>query len=246
GERETRGHGDLQATIYKQQLLTTMSPDIRGFIFDLDGVLTDTAEYHYLAWQKLADEEGLPFNREANEALRGVSRRESLLHIIGDRKYSESQLQEMMDRKNRYYVESIQNISPQDLLPGVVTLLDELKQAGIKIALGSASKNAQTVIEKLGIANRIDAIADGYSVQRPKPAPDLFLYAANQLGLEPSQVIVVEDAEAGIEAALAGGMWTIGLGPAARVGAAHIVLPSLADVHWTDLNAKLKELGIGD
>ncbi|TFI54031.1 beta-phosphoglucomutase [Mastigocladus laminosus UU774] len=246
GERETRRHGDLQATIYKQQLPTTMSPDIRGFIFDLDGVLTDTAEYHYLAWQKLADEEGLPFNREANEALRGVSRRESLLHIIGDRKYSEAQLQEMMDRKNRYYVESIQNISPQDLLPGVVTLLDELKQAGIKIALGSASKNAQTVIEKLGIANRIDAIADGYSVQRPKPAPDLFLYAANQLGLEPSQVIVVEDAEAGIEAALAGGMWTIGLGPAARVGAAHIVLPSLADVHWTDLNAKLKELGIGD
>ncbi len=246
GNTETRGHGDLQPTTKKQQPPTTMSSDIRGFIFDLDGVLTDTAEYHYLAWQKLADEEGLPFNREANEALRGVSRRESLLHIIGDRKYSEAQLQEMMDRKNRYYVESIQNISPQDLLPGVVTLLDELKQAGIKIALGSASKNAQTVIEKLGIANRIDAIADGYSVQRPKPAPDLFLYAANQLGLEPSQVIVVEDAEAGIEAALAGGMWTIGLGPAARVGAAHIVLPSLADVHWTDLNAKLKELGIGD
>ncbi|MFB2768838.1 beta-phosphoglucomutase [Pelatocladus sp. BLCC-F211] len=245
GERETRGHGDLQSTINRQPP-TTMSPDIRGFIFDLDGVLTDTAEYHYLAWQKLADEEGLPFNREANEALRGVSRRESLLHIVGDRKYSEAQLQEMMDRKNRYYVESIENISPQDLLPGVVTLLDELKQAGIKIALGSASKNAQAVIEKLGIANRIDAIADGYSVQRPKPAPDLFLYAANQLGFEPSQCVVVEDAEAGIEAALAGQMWTIGLGPAARVGAAHIVLPSLADVHWTDLNAKLKELGVGD
>jgi beta-phosphoglucomutase len=223
-----------------------MSPDIRGFIFDLDGVLTDTAEYHYLAWHKLADEEELPFNREANEALRGVSRRESLLHIVGDRQYSEAQLQEMMDRKNRYYVESIQNISPHDLLPGVVTLLDELKQAGIKIALGSASKNAQTVIEKLGITNRIDAITDGYSVQRPKPAPDLFLYAANQLGLEPSQVIVVEDAEAGIEAALAGQMWTIGLGPPARVGAAHIVLPSLAGVHWTDLRAKLNELRIGD
>ncbi|MCP6758076.1 MAG: beta-phosphoglucomutase [Fischerella sp. CENA71] len=244
-DRETREHGDLQSTTNKQPP-TTMSPDIRGFIFDLDGVLTDTAEYHYLAWQKLADEEGLPFNREANEALRGVSRRESLLHIVGDKKYSEAQLQEMMERKNRYYVESIQNISPHDLLPGVVTLLDELKQAGIKIALGSASKNARTVIEKLGIANRIDAIADGYSVQRPKPAPDLFLYAANQLGLEPAQVIVVEDAEAGIEAALAGQMWTIGLGPAARVGAAHIVLPSLADVHWTDLRAKLNELKIGD
>lgn len=244
GDKEIRGQGKWITT--NKQPPTTMSPDIRGFIFDLDGVLTDTAEYHYLAWQKLADEEGLPFSREANEALRGVSRRESLLYIVGDRKYSEAQLQEMMDRKNRYYVESIQNISPQDLLPGVVTLLDELKQAGIKIALGSASKNARTVIEKLGIANRIDAIADGYSVQRPKPAPDLFLYAAKQLGLEPAQSVVVEDAEAGIEAALAGGMWAIGLGPASRVGAAHIVLPSLAGVHWSDLHAKLNELVIGN
>jgi kojibiose phosphorylase len=244
GDKEIRGQGKWITT--NKQPPTTMSADIRGFIFDLDGVLTDTAEYHYLAWQKLADEEGLPFSREANEALRGVSRRESLLYIVGDRKYSEAQLQEMMDRKNRYYVESIQNISPQDLLPGVVTLLDELKQAGIKIALGSASKNARTVIEKLGIANRIDAIADGYSVQRPKPAPDLFLYAAKQLGLEPAQSVVVEDAEAGIEAALAGGMWAIGLGPASRVGAAHIVLPSLAGVHWSDLHAKLNELVIGN
>ncbi|BAU05028.1 beta-phosphoglucomutase [Fischerella sp. NIES-3754] len=244
GDKEIRRQGKWITT--NKQPPTTMSADIRGFIFDLDGVLTDTAEYHYLAWQKLADEEGLPFSREANEALRGVSRRESLLRIVGDRKYSEAQLQEMMDRKNRYYVESIQNISPQDLLPGVVTLLDELKQAGIKIALGSASKNARTVIEKLGIANRIDAIADGYSVQRPKPAPDLFLYAAKQLGLEPAQSVVVEDAEAGIEAALAGGMWAIGLGPASRVGAAHIVLPSLAGVHWSDLHAKLNELVIGN
>jgi kojibiose phosphorylase len=220
------------------------SPDIRGFIFDLDGVLTDTAEYHYLAWQRLADEEGLPFNRQANEALRGVSRRDSLMYILGEKQYTEEQIQEMMDRKNRYYVESIQNISPEDLLPGVITLLDELKQAGIKIALGSASKNARPVVEKLGIANRIDAIADGYSVQKPKPAPDLFLYAANQLGLEPAQCVVVEDAEAGVEAALAGGMWTVGLGPASRVGAAHIVLPSLDGVHWTDLRAKLNNVAM--
>ncbi len=224
--------------------LHSTSPDsnIRGFIFDLDGVLTDTAEYHYLAWQRLADEEGLPFNREANEALRGVSRRESLLHIVGDKEYTEEQLQEMMDRKNGYYVESIQNISPKDLLPGVLTLLDELRQAGIKIAIGSASKNAHTVVEKLGIGDKIDAIADGYSVQRPKPAPDLFLYAAQQLGLEPKQSVVVEDAEAGIEAALAGGMWTVGLGPTTRVGAAHIVLPSLDGVHWEDLRTKLSDI----
>ncbi|QIR37745.1 beta-phosphoglucomutase [Tolypothrix sp. PCC 7910] len=215
------------------------SPDIRGVIFDLDGVLTDTAEYHYRAWQKLADEEGIPFNRQANEALRGVSRRESLMLIIGDRPYSEEQIQEMMARKNRYYVESIENISPADLLPGAIALLDELRQAGIKIAIGSASKNAQTVVDKLGIADKVDAIADGYSVEKPKPAPDLFLFAAKLLGLPPAQCVVVEDAAAGVEAALAGGMWAVGLGPVERVGAANVVLPSLAGIKWADIKGKL-------
>ena len=213
--------------------------DIKGFIFDLDGVLTDTAEFHYLAWQRLADEEGLPFTREANEALRGVSRRESLLLIVGDKKYSEAQLQEMMERKNRYYVESIENISPADLLPGALAFLDELRHAGIKIALGSASKNARPVVERLGIASKIDALADGYSVEKPKPAPDLFIFAAGELGLDPTQCVVVEDAAAGVDAALAAGMWAIGLGPVERVGAAHIVLPSLAGANWSDIRAKL-------
>jgi kojibiose phosphorylase len=208
-------------------------------IFDLDGVLTDTAEFHYLAWQRLADEENIPFNRHANEALRGVSRRASLMLIIGDRPYSEAQIQEMMERKNRYYVEFIQNITSKDLLPGAIALLDELRQAGIKIAIGSASKNAHPVVERLGIANKIDAIADGYSVQQPKPAPDLFLFAAQQLGLPPQQCVVVEDAKAGIEAALAAGMWAIGIGPPERVGAAHIVLPSLESTKWANLQAQL-------
>lgn len=215
-------------------------PDIRGFIFDLDGVLTDTAEYHYRAWQKLADEEGIPFDRQANEALRGVSRRESLLLMLGDRPYSEAQIQEMMNRKNRYYVESIENISAADLLPGAIAFLDELRQAGIKIAIGSGSKNARTVLEKLGITQKVDAIADGYSVQRAKPAPDLFLFAAKELGLQPNQCVVVEDAAAGIEAALAARMWTIGIGPVSRVGAAHVVLPNLKGVSWADLQAKLR------
>ena len=253
GDKETRGQGDKEKSlpIPSSSPPPSSSPlplphssssslDIRGFIFDLDGVLTDTAEFHYLAWQKLADEEGLPFTREANEALRGVSRRESLLLIIGDnKKYSEAQIQEMMERKNRYYVESIENISPADLLPGALPFLDELRQAGIKIALGSASKNARPVVDRLGIASKIDAIADGYSVEKPKPAPDLFLFAAQQLGLQPAQCVVVEDAAAGIEAALAGGMWVIGLGPVERVGAAHIVLPSLAGATWSDIRAKL-------
>ncbi len=168
-----------------------------------------------------------------------MSRRESLLKIVGDLPYPKEVLQEMMERKNRYYVESIQDISSKDLLPGALNLLDELRQANIKIAIGSASKNAHTVIEKLGIADRVDTIADGYSVQNPKPAPDLFLFAAKELGLQPAQSVVVEDAAAGIEAALAGGMWTVGLGPASRVGSAHVVLPSLKGVHWADLQAKL-------
>lgn len=125
------------------------------------------------------------------------------------------------------------------MLPGVVELLDELRRAEIRIAIGSASKNARTVIEQLGIADRVDAIADGYSVEHPKPAPDLFLCAATQLGLDPAHCVVVEDAPTGIAAAIAAGMWTIGLGPADRVGAAHIVLPNLMGVHLSDLQTKL-------
>lgn len=216
-------------------------PDIRGVIFDLDGVLTDTAEYHYRSWQKLADEEGLFFNRQANEALRGVSRRDSLLRILGDRQVSEDKLQEMMERKNHYYVSFIQDISPKDLLPGALALLQDLRRQNIRIALGSASKNAQGVIERLGIVDFIDVVADGYSVERSKPAPDLFLFAAEQLGLEPNHCVVVEDAESGIAAALAAKMWAVGLGPVERVGKAHVVLPSLSGVSWNDLLVKLDE-----
>jgi kojibiose phosphorylase len=220
-------------------------PNIQGFIFDVDGVLTDTAEFHYRAWQRLADEEGLPFDRQANEALRGVSRRESLLHIVGNRQYSEAALGEMMERKNRYYLEFIQTITPQDLFPGAIELLTELRQAGIKIAIGSASKNARTVIDKLGIGNLVDAIADGDNVALPKPAPDLFLFAAKQIGLDPDRCVVVEDATVGIAAAIAAGMWTIGIGPATRVGAANIILPNLVGVHSIDLQTQLRQM-LGD
>jgi kojibiose phosphorylase len=216
-------------------------PNIQGVIFDLDGVLTETAEYHYRGWQRLADEEGIPFDRQANEAMRGLSRQDSLLQMLGDRSRTEEQLQEMMERKNRYYLEFIKDVSAADLLPGAVELLDELRSAGIKVAIGSASKNAQEVIQRLGVGDRVDTISDGYSVTRSKPAPDLFLHAANQLGLAPEHCVVVEDAASGVEAALAAGMWAVGLGPVERVGAAHVVLPSLAGVHWSDLLAKLNQ-----
>lgn len=208
---------------------------IRGFIFDLDGVLTDTAEYHYRAWKRLADEIGIPFSRQENEALRGIPRRESLLLLLKGRVYPEEQLQEWMERKNNYYLEFIRQMTPADVLPGARELLEELRAAGLKTAVGSASKNAREVIERLGIAPLLDAISDGYSVTRQKPAPDLFLHAAGQLGLLPSECVVVEDAAAGIEAALAGSFWTIGLGPAERVQGAHLILPSLEKVRLAEL-----------
>jgi beta-phosphoglucomutase len=216
------------------------SPEqIHGVIFDLDGVLTDTAEYHYRAWQKVADEEDIPFDRQANEALRGLSRRDSLLALLGDRTLPEAQMLEWMARKNDYYLELIQHMSPADLLPGAGELIDELKANGMKVAIGSASKNAKQAIALLGIGDRIDAISDGYSVTHSKPAPDLFLHAAEQLDLAPVSCIVVEDAASGVDAAIAAGMWAVGLGPIERVGAAHVVLPNLEGVRWPQLLAKL-------
>ena len=148
---------------------------IKGFIFDLDGVLTDTAEYHYRGWKRLADEEGIPFSRTENEALRGIPRRASLMVLLKGRTYPEEKIQEMMERKNSFYLEFIREITPRDLLPGSRELLEEIRAAGLKSALGSASKNAGEVIDRLGIRDLLDAISDGYSVQRQKPAPDLFL-----------------------------------------------------------------------
>lgn len=210
---------------------------IRGFIFDLDGVITDTAEYHYRAWKQLADENGWAFDRTANEKLRGVSRRASLMLILGDRAadYSEAQIEAFMAHKNELYLKLIRQITPRDLLPGAPALLKELHAAHYKIALGSASKNARQVLNSLGIAELFDAIADGGSVERQKPAPDLFLFAAQALGLLPSECVVVEDAAAGIQAAKAGGFYALGLGPPERVGGADAVLPNLAGVHLADI-----------
>ena len=212
---------------------------INGFIFDLDGVLVDTAEFHYRGWKRLADEEGIPFDRKANEALRGIPRRESLLLILQGLSFPEAKIQEMMERKNRYYVEFIQEITPSDMLPGALDLLQEIRRAGLKSAIGSASKNTCQVVEKLGIEPLIDAISDGYSVNNPKPAPDLFLHAAAQLGLPPAKCVVVEDATAGIQAAISGGFRSIGLGPTERVGAADLVFPSLEGVHLQQILAAL-------
>jgi kojibiose phosphorylase len=215
------------------------SHTVQAFIFDLDGVVTDTAEYHYLSWQQLADEEGIPMDRALGDELRGVSRRDSLMRIIGDRPYTEEQILEMMDRKNRYYVEMLDRITAGDMLPGMESLLHEINDAGLKIGLGSASKNARPVLDRLGITDMFDVIGDGYSVEEHKPDPALFLFAAEQLGVAPANAVVVEDAEAGVEAAVAGGFLSIGIGPADRVGQATIVLDSFEGLTLADVLERL-------
>ena len=210
---------------------------LEAFILDLDGVLTDTAEYHYRAWKRLADEEGIAFTREDNEQLRGVSRRRSLEILLGDHvaKYSEDEIQEMMARKNSYYQELLTQITEDDFLPGARELIDELKSRGFKVAIGSASKNTKIVLRSLKIIEEFDAIADGYSSVRGKPAPDVFVWAAGRMGVYPQHCVVVEDAESGVQAALTGGMVAVGIGPEKRVGAAHFRYDSTADIDLDEI-----------
>lgn len=204
-----------------------MGRPLKAFILDLDGVITDTAEYHYQAWRRLAEEEGIPFSREENESLRGVSRKESLLLLLKGRSLSQERLQEMMDRKNRYYVESIQKISPHDFLPGAREMILGIREKGLLLGLASASKNARTVLKNLKITDLFHTISDGYSVEETKPSPQLFLYTAKNLGVLPEDCAVVEDAESGIEGALRAGMFVIGIGPEERVGKAHLYYESV-------------------
>lgn len=208
----------------------------QAIIFDLDGVLTDTSEYHFKAWKQLADEEGIPFTKEENDAhLRGVGRRDSLMYIIRGRTYSEAQIQEMMDRKNRYYTEMIKSMTPNDLVAGGKQLLAEIRNAGIKSAIASSSKNCRTVLERLEITSYFDGIADGYSVVNSKPAPDLFVYAAGLVQVPTPACLGVEDADAGIEAIKTAGMQALGIGPKERFHRADKVLPTLASLHLTDV-----------
>jgi beta-phosphoglucomutase len=208
----------------------------QAILFDLDGVLTDTSEYHYQAWKHLANDEGIPFTHEENDAhLRGVARRESLNYIIRGRQYSEEQIQEMMDRKNRYYNDLVKQMTPNDLVEGGRELLEEIHQAGIKIATASASKNCRIVLERLDIVHYFDGIADGYSVSNSKPAPDIFVFAAGLVSVPTSACLGVEDADAGIEAIKAAGMQALAIGPAERFHKADKVLADMVKKQLHDL-----------
>ena len=205
-----------------------------GIIFDLDGVLTDTVEFHFRSWQRLAVELGLPFSRVENEALRGRSRLDAL-ELFLDGRPIEGDRQELMERKNRYFLESIEELGPQHLAPGAGELLAAAGKKGVRLGLASASRNAQLVCSRLGILPLFDAYADGCTGLRPKPEPDSFLWVAGRLDLTPGQCTVVEDAMAGVAAARAGGFRVVGLGPIERVGEADLVLEDLSQVSLEDL-----------
>lgn len=189
---------------------------MQGVIFDLDGVLVSTDELHYQAWKKLADELGITdFNREDNVRQRGVSRMASLEVVLekGDKEYSEEEKVEMAERKNDYYKEMLQSLDDSAVLPGAFDTLKMLRERGILTAVGSASKNAPLILEKTGLLPLIDKISCGLDVTKSKPDPEVFLVAASKLELTPENCLVVEDAKAGIDAAKAGNMKSLGVGP---------------------------------
>lgn len=208
----------------------------KAIIFDLDGVLTDTSEYHYQAWKHLADDEGISFTHEENDThLRGVDRHNSLLYLLKGRKVPEEQMQEMMDRKNHYYNELIKNMSPKEVVEGGRDLLDEIRQAGIKTAVASSSKNCWTVLRAIDLVRYFDGVADGSSVTNGKPAPDIFVFAAGLVNTSTPECLGVEDADAGIEAIKAAGMQALGIGPQERFHKADKVVPSLVHKHLQDM-----------
>nr|WP_320120267.1 beta-phosphoglucomutase [uncultured Marinifilum sp.] len=200
---------------------------ISACIFDLDGVVVDTAKYHYIAWKSLANELGFDFTQEDNERLKGVSRMRSLdiLLEIGGVELDDKTKLELADKKNKNYVEYILKMTPDEILPGVKDFFNELKAQGIKIALGSASKNAMTILNQLELTDYFDAIVDGTHVSKAKPDPEVFLKGAELLNVSPSECIVFEDAEAGVEAAVNGNMKCVGIGSPEILGKANIVVP---------------------
>lgn len=205
---------------------------LKAVIFDLDGVLVTTDDSHYHAWKQMADEEGIYFDREINQRLRGVSRMESLDIILekAKRSYSDVEKLALASRKNGYYVDLIDHLDQQALLPGAVETLESLKSAGILLAIGSSSKNAPAILDRLNLSHYFTAIADGNQIKNSKPAPDVFLLAASQLGLSSSQCLVVEDADAGVQAALAAGMQVLAVGFAKDNPQASLRAGGLADV----------------
>lgn len=215
----------------------------KAFIFDLDGVIVDTAKFHFVAWQRLAASLGINFTEKENEQLKGVSRVNSLKKILewGDKESSPELFQEKMDQKNIEYLDLIKTLSVNDILPGVHDFLLELKSQNQPIALGSASKNARPILEKLGIKDMFDVIVDGTNVTKAKPDPEVFLNACNQLGFSPQDSVVFEDSVAGVQAANTAGMISIGLGEKDILHEADAVFNHFTDMPQDYINTLLNK-----
>ena len=205
---------------------------MKAFIFDLDGVIVSTDSLHYKAWKALADSEGIYFDEEINNRLRGVSRMESLEIILerATRSYTDEEKMAMAEKKNGIYRELLQVLTPADRLEGVTETLATLREKGYKLAIGSSSKNTPIILDKIGYGDYFDAISDGNNIKNSKPDPEVFLKAAEYLKFEPKDCYVVEDAEAGIQAAKSGGFTAIGVGEAAKDERADYALQSFADL----------------
>lgn len=206
-------------------------------IFDLDGVLVDTAIYHYEAWKRLANTLGFDFTHAQNEQLKGISRMGSLELVLGWGNTQKTEAEKILlaQQKNSWYLELIDKMEPDEILPGVRTFIEQLKAAGIKIALGSASKNSARILERTGISNFFDAIVDGNSVSRSKPDPEVFIRGADILGIPVTRCIVFEDAAAGVEAARRAGMKVIGIGDPEVLKIADLVIPDMQNLNINDL-----------
>ncbi|GAB3922398.1 beta-phosphoglucomutase [Larkinella terrae] len=205
---------------------------IKALLFDLDGVIVDTAIYHYQAWRRMANTLGFDISEEFNEQLKGISRTESLEIILahGGKTVSEEQKLELATRKNEWYLELVSQMTPANILPGVPAFFEAVKAAQLKTALGSVSKNARLILERIGMLDDFDAIIDGTKITRGKPDPEVFLKGAAELGAQPDECVVFEDAVAGIEAAKRGDMLAIGIGDPTVLTQADLVVPSLAQL----------------
>lgn len=203
----------------------------KAVIFDLDGVITDTAHYHYLAWQRLAESQGVHFDHAFNEQLKGIDRMGSLDLILASaaRSYTAKEKLALADAKNQHYQQLIATMSSTDLLPGAVAALDTVRRAGLRIGLASVSKNAFTVLERLGITDKFDYVVDAATIARGKPDPEIFLRAASELGVAPADCLGVEDAVAGVAAIKAAGMFALGIGHPFVLSEADVVITSLKE-----------------
>jgi beta-phosphoglucomutase len=212
---------------------------IKACIFDLDGVIVDTAVYHYKAWKRLANELGFDFTEEDNEKLKGVSRVRSLDLILqwGGVTKTEAEKEELATRKNDWYVEMINHMTPAEILPGAKEFLETCRAAGIKTALGSASKNSMTILNKIDMVGLFDAVIDGNKVSNPKPDPEVFLKGAEALTTSPADCVVFEDAIAGVEAALNGCIKVVGIGSPKVLTGANLVVSGLDKMSLEKLNS---------